>query len=637
MTSKISFSKLVRSELHQLNWLTAVWSLLFGLLIPFRVLMMMAMRGSYRINETTPIEEFSRHVGLGHMENEVIILIAGGVCALAAFSYLHSSVKLDLYQSLALRRERLFAVRYISGALSFALPYLISQVLAALIGIFYGAMSAQLLLEMTVSCVQGVLFFLCSYSSVLLAVMLTGKTLTAIFATGVMGLYVPAVYVLYVGMRQTFMETSIWVYYGSDNVLKCSSPWAFCLSKPVQQGREGITGYIPTLGELCQLLALAAVLTAVCVALYRVRKTEVAGSALAFRRTEGIVKLLICVPTAICAGWLANELFDSILWEVVFIVLFGTLACLIMEFIYRWDIRQVFGRKRYLAATLICAVALFFPIRFDWMGYNTYLPDKEELAAMSVMDLHFNISYPEATDTYTWEDDSIIKLLDYMETADFDGLYELARSGVENAGRDTWNGDFTYTYLKFRTKDGKETYRCYWVDEELYLQVMDEMIQREEFRNKYFPVLSWSEEQDRTVTAHAALYASDGIEISRFYSKASEEDAAAEDSASFETENTENEYAEDEYAADESGYVTGTGASSEYGQNTVDMDISADVQGRVIEAYREDLQNVSWSEMWEAGSYLLLRPIGSSWEASAYPLCGSFENTLQVLEEISNM
>lgn len=44
MISKISFSKLVRDEMRKLNWLLAVQILVFGLLIPFRVLMELAMR-----------------------------------------------------------------------------------------------------------------------------------------------------------------------------------------------------------------------------------------------------------------------------------------------------------------------------------------------------------------------------------------------------------------------------------------------------------------------------------------------------------------------------------------------------------------------------------------------------------------
>ena len=42
MTSKISFSKMVREELHQMSWMAALQLLVFGLLIPFRVMVVMA-------------------------------------------------------------------------------------------------------------------------------------------------------------------------------------------------------------------------------------------------------------------------------------------------------------------------------------------------------------------------------------------------------------------------------------------------------------------------------------------------------------------------------------------------------------------------------------------------------------------
>ena len=67
MTSKISFSKLIRSEMRQLTWLTAIWGLVFGLLIPFRVLMVMSVASS-NVSQGSPsniMDLFNKQVGLG--------------------------------------------------------------------------------------------------------------------------------------------------------------------------------------------------------------------------------------------------------------------------------------------------------------------------------------------------------------------------------------------------------------------------------------------------------------------------------------------------------------------------------------------------------------------------------------------
>lgn len=594
MTSKISFSKLVRNEMRQMTWLTAIWGLLFGLLIPFRVLMVMAVRyansdaGRYLI-----AENFYAQVGLGQLANVVFILIAGATCALCAFSYLHSAVKLDLYHSLALGRERLFAARYVSSALTFGIAYLVCQLLAILIGVFYRVFSWHLLFEMAVASLQGILIFLCSYSAVLLAIMLTGKMLTTIFAVGVFGGYIPLVCLMVIGLRSIFMTTGLGESYYDviePGILKCSSPWAFSITQALEGKKQGITGMIPSLGSLCQLLALAAFLTAVSLILYRIRKTEAAGSALAFQKTEGVIKLMLCVPVAILAAMIANELFESVVWEIIFMILFGTLACMIMEFIYRWDIQQVLQKKGHMAATILIAAVVFFPIRMDVLGYNTYLPEKEDLAAMAVRDIHLNIRYPGVTGSDRYSGRYARQVLDYLETEEFDGLYRLAECGVDHVRNHAWTGNVTYISLKFRTKRGKETYRTYEVEEELFLEVMDELIQKQGLRELYFPILTWNGEDIQRNVIQAGLYQTGDME---------------EDQVS-------------SYSPDDYSYI----------------EVPLEDRERVVKAYCEDLQNISWEDIWLAKSYLRFMTDQVSWMTEQYPLTESFENTLAVLKEI---
>ncbi|MDO4322228.1 MAG: DUF6449 domain-containing protein [Lachnospiraceae bacterium] len=641
MTSKISFSKLVRNELHQMSWLASVWGVLFVLLIPFRVLLVMAVEVSRNWGDSVrnTASVFSSQVGLGHLENTIFILIAGAMCALCAFSYVHSAVKLDLYHSLALGRERLFAVRYFSSVLAFAIPYLVSQLLAVLIGVFYRVMTLRLLFEIAVASVQGILYFLISYSAVLLAVMLTGKLLTTVFAVGVMGFYIPFLVLIYTALQSVFYDSSlIGNYFDSslpEMILRCSSPWAFCLFQPLQGKTMGVTGYFPTMGELCQLLALAAALTVLALLLYRLRKTEAAGGALAFGRTEGAVKLFLAVPTALAAALAANELFDSILWECVFILLFGTLACVIMEFIYRWDIRQVLRQKRYIAVTAALTAVLFFAMRFDITGYNTYIPAKEDVAAMSVRDRHFNLHYPKALGGYTYSKGDEKKLLDYFETEDFDLLYAMAENGVEHIRQGYGYGyeyeDFSTVYveIKYRTKSGKETYRGYYVDQPLFLDTMDEMMKQKEFKEKYFPILTWSEEEISAMMANARVYALDTGWLG---------DAAAEAAGELEMAAGSGETAEwpeDEAQWDEdSPYRTEGGWEYADSSNQMYIDIPSSDVKRVVKAYCQDLETVTWRDLWMATDYLDFRKDQVSWYDDMYPLSEAFENTIEILKEI---
>ena len=411
--------------------------------------------------------------------------------------------------------------------------------------------------------------------------------------------------------------------------MKCSSPWAFCLFQPLQGKTIGVTGYVPTMGELCQLLALAVILTMLALLLYRVRKTEAAGSALAFRRTEGAIKLLLAVPTALWAALAANELFESVLWEIVFILLFGTLACMIMEFIYRWDIRQVLQQKKYIVITAVLAGVLFFPFRFDVMGYNTYIPAKEDVVAMSVRDVHYNIRYPEVTGGYLYSAGDDRKLLDYFETEDFEPLYKMAQNGAAHAG-EGHEGVCVCVYVKYRTTNGRELYRAYFVDEELYLDTMDEMMQRPEFKEKYFPILKWGEEEAGTLTAYAAVNQAD-ITLDESDISNAPKGEEYPDEEEWEEDMDEEEWAED---MDEEEYWEEDVEYADDASSFTHIDIPSSKLKSVIEAYCRDLEDVTYRDIWLSDSYLHFMKNQVSSDSDLYPLSDAFTHTLEALKEI---
>lgn len=311
MTSKISFFKLVRSEIRRMSWLTAVQLVVFGLLIPFRVILVMSQAVS-RLHLTEAVnraEIFYGNVGFNLTENTVMILGAGILCALCGFYYMYSSAKLDFYHSLSLKREKLFAVKYVSSVLTFVIAYLSSQLLAILLGGFFGVLNAGIVLEVAVASLQGILYFLCSYSGTLLAMMLTGNMLTAVLAVGVLGLYLPMLRVIELMCRRIFLETSLdnWFWFSRADQIRYTSPWAFCL---VQKAglRGGLSGNWPSMAGFFQVLGITLVFMAISLALYHIRKTESAGNALSFKKTEGAIKLLLTIPASVTAACVAYQL-----------------------------------------------------------------------------------------------------------------------------------------------------------------------------------------------------------------------------------------------------------------------------------------------------------------------------------------
>lgn len=515
MTSRISFSKLTFDELRRLTWLTAIQLLGFGILIPLRVLLVLASHANSVERygqEKDYMREFCYVAGLGREEFTVFILLAGVFAALCVFGYLHSSVKLDFIHSLPVRRERMFTVKYLAGTLTFVIAYVLCQTLAVLIGLAYEAVNTRIVFEMIVASVQGILFFLCSFSGTLIAVMLTGKMLTSVFATAVLAAYVPVLVLLGKMLEACFLPNILDSGELQDfGVALAASPWTFAMMVERNGGgssKTALTGPnvpMPGLAQMCQLVAMAALCTAIALLLYRIRRTEAAGSALAFRKTESVVKLLLAIPGALFAATVAYELFESIPLTVLFLVLGAVLCCIVMEFIYRWDIHQILSHKRDVAVTLAASSALFLFFYYDVAGINTYLPKQEDIAAMAVCEnsLRYNSGY---TDIYFRK--GIEEKLTKLETENITKLYQLAENGVANTTRfGTFHieGESMMVYMKFRLKNGREVYRNYWADRTFLLEAMDELLADEALQAEYFDILTWTQEEVKRLEGHCWL------------------------------------------------------------------------------------------------------------------------------------
>lgn len=642
MISKISFSKLVRDEMRKLNWLLAVQILVFGLLIPFRVLMELAMqRPKFFAGQTHIRDIFYSSIGLGHLENTIFILMAGVICAISAFSYVHSSQKLDFFHSLPIKRERLFAAKYLGSVLTFVFAYALSQTAALLIGAVYGVCSARVIFEMALATVEGILCFLCSYAGALLAVMLTGKMLSTFLAIGVMGCYFPLVWLLWVGVEEIFYHTALsgdTVMQNGTAFLTCTSPWAFAVFRK-SPAVMGVTGPIPGPAALCQLIAVAAVFSFVSLTLYRARKTEAAGNALAFRKVEGVVKVLLMIPTAILAAIIAYAGFYSPVWELFFIVFFGALGCMIIEFIYRGDIRQVLSHKSHILVTVAVSSIVFFACRYDVTGFNTYLPAYDEVEAMAV---HNYEMFGIRDQGYTQRG-----LLDSLEVEHFDPIYEMAQSGAGGERMADWDSDSVNIRVKYRLKNGKSVYRRYWVSRGLYNEKMNELQKDADFREKYYDILSWENTDDishmqfSVMTGDlSALGFSDTSYDENSWSDADAADEISEESsgeAQTDAETADSEAETDAEIAD-SGIIDGE--EDYYGEpveetaatEALSIHISGENMDRVIAAYCEDLAEVSYTDLQNYEmSFTVFKKDKTS---EVYYVSQSCENTLNVIREI---
>lgn len=660
MTSAVSFTKLIRTERRQLMWLTVLQAVAFTLVVPLFVLMNMAatlqdQKTSWaEADAAVMLKVLEANIGLDQYPDVALALVFGVIAALGAFGYVYSREKLDFYHSLPIRRERFFLVRSIAVMETYAGAYALALVFGLLIGALYHAFSVQVLLETAITFGRNLLFFCCSYATALVAVMLTGKLLTTICALAVFFGYLPMLLVVVIGyfvdsFLTTCMNTEwLWVS-NSSHTLKFTSPWAFCLlwGNGREVGAIGVTGRWPSITGICQLVAVTVLLFLFAQLLYRHRRSEVAGNALAFTRLEAVVKILIAVPVSLVCAALIHSMIPSPVWEAAAILLSGTLFCLLMEFIYRWDIWQMLLHKWHIVVAAGLALAIFFGFRYDILGYNTYIPAQEEVVSMAVRNLYTLWSYPVSTEKKSRNEEQLA--LDYLESSRVDLMYPLAENGVENQWikqktSDEYLDDTMWIDVKYTMKNGKEIYRSYEVAYDQYLACMKELVQDMEYRRRMYPILTW--DAGDVVGISGNFYQGD---IPELYSYANIQVVSGETPvAAPSMSEAETEWLPDQLAAadlEEAQTAAEEDASSESGSASrtmgAELSLYIDVPTKdleaVLEAYQKDLSMLSFSEIDETHCVLSFQrkgQEGSNWETEQYPISGSFQNTIRLLKKV---
>ena len=213
MTSKISFCRLLKEDFKRRSWLIALVSLACFILLPIVLLlsidgMMDSVRDGY--TEFSYVQEYYMDaVRMGNGVGGVLAFGAAVLAGISGYSYLHSKVKVDFFHSLPISRKKYFFVQYVSGVIIFVVPFIVSMLLCLLVGAVNGLLTGGVVLMAVRMTSFRILEYLAGYGTAILATVMTGKTLTAILGTAVFTVYIPAVLLVWAGMKSVFFKTYI--------------------------------------------------------------------------------------------------------------------------------------------------------------------------------------------------------------------------------------------------------------------------------------------------------------------------------------------------------------------------------------------------------------------------------------------
>lgn len=418
----------------------------------------------------------------------VVAILGAVVMGLEAFHYLQQKSMVDTYHSLPVSRTQLFGIKYINGLLIWLVPYLLCSVLAlALSGVLLARVGGigglpRLILEAGKNTLVLVIAFLLVYHMMILATMLTGNMLNTLTVAVILGGGVIAVYGLVLGFMATFFHT----YYAQASGLALvtyTSPLTapiVLVGSRVDRDFMGADSLLPTM-LIC--LGIALVLGALAWISYLKRPSERAGRGLELPWLAWLLRLAVSIMGGL-GGWLFMYfLVSSTAWYVFGALLAGILTYGVLDVIFTMDFKAFFRHKWSMGAAVVVMLLICAGFQEDWMGYDRYLPDQEEIREASIVcrsytSNNYNINY------------NISQILSRMRLTDPARIHAFLERGIENVqggadrlretqakepyrGEDSFDAD-TF-YVRVVLENGRSYYRVYsyyeW-DEDVVLPLL---------------------------------------------------------------------------------------------------------------------------------------------------------------------
>lgn len=456
MTSKRLFFRVMREDMRHRLWMLALSALASFLVFPIA---WMIFRLNIRMETSVPEESYIWLVVWIRDFLTGDFILGGGVfavcgaltAALTGFGFLFHKNQTDSRHSLPVKRDMLFGAGYLNGILVWMLPLTVGMALTGIMaGSFLtkyaGGFWVDSLLLGTVKrlCLLTVVFLLV-YHLTLIAMMLSGNVLNTLIGMLIMGFGGVSLYCLWNMLCQAYLGTYFSVGGGKGAIY--TSPLfsvIYLLGHSIDEMTDA--------GALLLNLAIALAMGAAAWLLYRKRPSELAEQGIGSKAVSTVFRMLVSVAAGV-SGWLFFGALTDLRtgWTFFGAVLTGVLVFGILNVCFQMEFKAFFAHKLQMAAAVAAALAICLIFRGGLFGYDTYLPDKEEIAELGLYRADYNYRH------VFYDRDS----LDAMKLREPDAIYAFLERATQ------WEGSrfrgMTF-YVRVTLKNGKTYYRAYNVD-----------------------------------------------------------------------------------------------------------------------------------------------------------------------------
>lgn len=417
--------------------------------------------GAYR-----NLEEFQKAFvqaaqdALGFQESLFItVAISAVIIGHQGFAYLNDRRKVDMYHSVPVSKKRRFFVIYVNGIIIYLTAALFSLVIGTVVAAKQGAVTGSVLAVIGIAFVWNLIWFLVIYHTMILAVMLTGNNFVALCAFAVLSVYEYVLYSCIRTFKYNFFErvNDYYVPFGTKlSVLDDYTSHTYEL-KSMSKPQEMAQAALPYLGKWVILALVLFIAAYVC---YNKRMSEAAGKAIAFRKIKPVIKILVVVEVSMIVGGIVRDAaYENDMLMLTGMIVGAVICCAVMEVIYEFDLKCILHHWISSCAAVLCVLAVFCIFKFDLLGYDSYVPDADQVESV--------LFEPNADYGNYWNEELEYVsrnsyLMEHMHITAVEDVLTLARKDQQESYESM--NDPRRVEVVYHLKSGRDVERAFWVD-----------------------------------------------------------------------------------------------------------------------------------------------------------------------------
>lgn len=438
-------------------------------------------QASVAFNWQNAMNNAASMLGGGNLFVKIVFIVLAVVCGVAMFAYLHSRQKVDFYHSLPVSRTRLFVNNFLTGICCTFSTYFVMLAITVACAYAMGCGEAVRWDEIGGAVLCNLIVFLLIYALTVLTTIVCGNTIITLLLLAWVFFSPLLLRMLQIGLFEKFYETYASGAGTMESAIRLTPVVQYFVLHGTHYIGERVMGVPqpgePALGLLVGYLIAALVVTALALFLFRLRRSERAGTALAFEPAKLPIKVYMCLVIGAAFGWMFSMMAGDF-WFWPGLVIGTVLFHWIVEIIYAFDFRAIFAKPLHLLAILVVLVAGMHAMQFDVTGYDTWLPDREDITAVDID----SVTAPQLTDP-----------------ANIDAVYRLMELGVQEVQKGTEvtaDNEYDYRTVHITCQLGNHTaarrYRSIPDTDEVGA-LLDQIEQSEEYKRAKWPLFCFDE------------------------------------------------------------------------------------------------------------------------------------------------